>query len=149
MPPIGPGRSPKALTQKKIDFLGNDLNPYEVNKGQKGSVNADIVSDELRQALGQSNVPVDFDLGNWSVMEKVDGSTMVHVRGRVGVIDNEGGVFAGVVGSVSSQQERPLLVGYRPFADGGSVMYTTFHYHAQPNQRMLDVLRVLIFHLEG
>ena len=50
-------------------------------------------------------------------------------------------------GTSQSLSNRPLLVGFRPFAGGGFVLYTTFHYHAQPSAQMLDILKYLIFQL--
>ena len=52
-----------------------------------------------------------------------------------------------VSGASETLYNKPLLVGFRPFAGGGFVMYTTFHYHAQPSQQMIDTLEFLIFQL--
>ncbi|MBI3179578.1 MAG: hypothetical protein HYZ27_07935, partial [Deltaproteobacteria bacterium] len=77
---------------------------------------------------------------DWVVAEQAAASVTVYVRGDPPIRS-----------CWSCSQEtllgRPLLVAARPFSGGGQVIFTTFHYHAQPPEKMLDVLRYLVFQL--
>ncbi len=131
----------EGLSSGVIDFWGDETAAENTNKGRDGTMTATITDAGLESFLGADTADIDFDLDVWSVIETVSSSVDVYVEGNVSVYTDDYNTQTGSAGV------RPLLVGSRPFSGGGYVIYTTFHYHSQPSQEMLDILRYLIFQL--
>jgi hypothetical protein len=132
----------EGLKANVIDFYGSEgTDGNEVTQGVEGTITADVTNSALESFLGSDRVAVDFDLPIWAVINSVDPSVDVYVRGNFEVYTDDYGF------NKTTLTDKPLLVGYRPFAGGGYVIYTTFHYSHQPSAQMLDVLRYLIFQL--
>ncbi len=117
----------------------NDLLPACQNRygilatGHRGEVQAKVVSENLKVAVGFDELPLLFDLGGWvkinSVAQNVE--VLVAQKGK----DSEG-VF-----------ERPLMVRFKPYEGGGWVAYTSFHYHPQLSQQVKALLLALVLRL--
>ncbi len=130
----------EGLNSSAIDFYGDERNGVEPLVGKEAGISADIMDEPLEMFMATDDVAIDFDLPGWAVIEDVGAQTKVYVQGNATLEDPD-------TLATTTLTDRPLLVGYRPFAGGGYVIYTTFHYHAQPSAEMLDVLRFLIFQL--
>jgi hypothetical protein len=117
----------------------NDLLPACQNRygilatGHRGEVQAKVVGENLKIAVGFDELPILFDLGGWvkinSVAQNVE--VLVAQKGK----DSEG-VF-----------ERPLMVRFKPYEGGGWVAYTSFHYHPQLSQQVKALLLALVLRL--
>jgi hypothetical protein len=132
--PIAEGLNPEV-----IDFHGDESNAAQVNIGSEKTVVSDIMDEPLQMYMASQDLLIDFNLQGYAVIDGTS-NARVYVQGDVPVF---------VQGSAGTEtlEDRPLLVGFRPFPDGGVVLYTTFHYHAQPSGQMIQLLRYLIFQL--
>lgn len=131
----------EGLSSDVVDFRGDETTGAGVAVGQAESIQAAIEDQALEMFMGTSTLPVRFDLGAWAVVEAVNPPATVYVSGDIHVYDSAYST------STMPLEARPLLIGFRPFGGGGYLIYTTFHYHAQSDAQMLDVLRFLIFQL--
>jgi hypothetical protein len=140
--PIAEGIDPTA-----VDFYGDeDTNGSDVLIGDEGVVTANILDTDLELFMGTNQVPIDFDLMSWAVMEEAGSSnTNVVVRGDFNVsVSDPNNPWSSTSETIV---DKPLLVRFKPFVAGGYVIYTSFHYERQANAQMLDVLRFLLFQL--
>ena len=133
--PIVEGLSPDA-----IDFAGDDGHAYDVLTGPNGSTAGEIADVPLSAFVGAGEVPVEFNLDRWAMVDAVSNDVDVFVRGNLPASPTGAPVDNTLV-------ERPMLTGFQPFVGGGYVVFTTFHYHSQPDAHMIDVLSYLIFQL--
>ncbi len=101
--------------------------------GRRGEVQAKISNDNLKTAVGFEDLPILFDLGGWVKITRVAESVEVLVAQKGN--DSEG-VF-----------ERPLMVRFKPYPNGGWVAYTSFHYHPQLSMEVKAILSSLILRL--
>ncbi len=132
----------EGLSANAIDFHGDETNnAYNVLVGAEGGETADVTDAGLQSFLNADTVQLDFDLDSWAVIDDVGAGVDVYVRGDATFYLDMWG------DETDTLTSRPLLVGFRPFTSGGYVIYTTFHYHAQPSAEMVDVLKYLIFQL--
>jgi hypothetical protein len=131
----------EALAGPLLDFRGDeDVNGVSVLVGVPKHLNAHVEDGDLAQFLASNWVALDYNLDGWAIVESVTAPARVVVSGDVSAYDLESAAETPI-------GTRPLLIGVRPFVGGGYLLYTTFHYHAQPTEQMLDVLRYLIFQL--
>jgi hypothetical protein len=91
--------------------------------GRAGKVAANVVDDELRQVVGDSTT-VNFDMDDWSILEKCKGETLVEAA--------RGTAYAG----------RPLMVEVE--FGNGAVFYTSFHNRAQASEQERVLLQLLV-----
>lgn len=112
-------------------FLHTDNGDYHV--GRTGIVEAKIVDNLLRSQIGKDSVSIDFDKEGWVMIDSV--KTGINVLIQADVVDIAG----------FSVNNSPLSFITRPINNGGSVLYTSFHYEAQETNE--DMLKVLTFYL--
>lgn len=95
-------------------------------------VMADVISTDMLNLLGASEVEIDFDLGGMRVIDSIEPPTVLHLSGTRG-----------------GENGRPLMYTYRDPINGGTVIYTSFHSSAQgtASEEILDILNFLIFQL--
>jgi molecular chaperone DnaK len=92
------------------------------------TVDARIVSPQLREALGRDRVPIHFDMMAWRPISTVDAAVDVMIRGEAR-------------GMTLKRTDHALMAG---FAHGeGYVVYTSFHNHAQSSEEERALLRLI------
>jgi hypothetical protein len=128
----------EALNPTVIDFHGDETNASNVNVGSERDIVADLTDEGLQLFMASADIAIDFNLQGYAIIDATTGQ--VYARGDVPI-------FATGGSGTTLLEDRPLLVGFRPFSAGGVVLYTTFHYHAQPSAQMMQLLRYLIFQL--
>jgi len=112
-----------------IDFFGGDFNNSAPKVGKKGNMGATVVDAGMAGFLGKSNVSINFNLGAWVVMAGAPFSTTTQITA-----------------SVPQVGQAPLMVSHKPSgANGGTVLYTTFHNETQPTKDMIDILNYMVF----
>lgn len=95
-----------------------------------------VLTDPVLQATVQSsNLPVEFDLGGWSVIDSVDTGTQVLVRGNLRAYDYD-------TGDEGTLTDRPWAARFTE--SSGVVTYTSFHNHAQLDERTHALLQQLV-----
>jgi hypothetical protein len=124
----------------KIEFYGDDLVHDDAQVGEAGTILADVVDADLAQSIGGlATIEVNYDLSVWPVIESVDNSVKIQLRGdapwRVGL----------TTGTVA---DAPLLVS---FEEGeGEVVFTTYRNTANfTSESMLGVLVTIVNAITG
>jgi hypothetical protein len=118
-----------------LDFRGSEnADGTDVIVGARTELEGAVEDERLATFLATGSVHLAYDLDSWAVLDQVEAPAAVLVSGQVS--DDSGPIGA-----------RPLLVRVQPSPGSGSVLYTTFHHHAQPPEQMLAVLRWLILQL--
>ena len=131
----------EGIRQEAVNWYGGEeYDANEVVVGEESDVYGKISDPDLQLFMATPSVAIDYDLGGWAVIDSVHNQVNVFVRGDVTVSDWNTGMSYDLM-------DKPLLIGYRPFPNSGYVLYTTFHYHSQPSEQMLDILRYMIFQL--
>lgn len=117
-----------------IDFYGEDNIAGAAKVGMaESNVEADVMDDRLKEALGKDKIYVNFNLDAWVVIENVSSQTQVWVKAD----------------SIHTYSEtlynKPLMVrfGY----GNGQVIYTSFHNEAQVTRDMIEILITVIYSL--
>jgi hypothetical protein len=132
----------EGLKADVINFYGEEgSDGYNVTKGVEGDLTGQLMDPGLESFLASSTVELSYDLSSWAIIDGVSTAADIYVLGNPPIYTSDDMSTTGQLNS------KPLLVGFRPFAGGGYAIYTTFHYHSQPSEEMLDVLRYLIFQL--
>ena len=93
--------------------------------GMPGEVVANVTSPFLQQFLETDEFPVRFDVGGWVEIESISDGVEILVE----------------------TDERPMMILFEPYPNGGRVAYTSFHNHVQATEAMLQTLRALVFRL--
>lgn len=123
----------ESIWPDQVNFLGDDTVPDDAQRGDAGLVVADVVDADLKATVGNSQVNVDYDLIEFPLVESVDASTTVYLRGDVAWRDGE---------SSYVQSSSPLLVS---FTDGsGTVWLSTFRFSANTDTTAKSVVRSLL-----
>lgn len=91
--------------------------------GSSGMVTAKVADDELAAIIG-SSLPINFNMGGWSILESAEGTTLLRAA--------EGTPYARL----------PLMVEV-PVGEG-AVYYTCFHNHAQASDKESALLKLLV-----
>lgn len=94
--------------------------------GRSGTIEATVVPEFLRDALGSDRFDVVFNLSGWVQMRAVSAAVEVLVAAPDG---------------------SPLMVLFEPEPGGGRVAYTSFHTHTQANAEMQAILAALALRL--
>ncbi|MEW5849106.1 MAG: carboxypeptidase-like regulatory domain-containing protein [Myxococcota bacterium] len=125
----------EATWPEAIDYYGDDA-VFGAARGAAAAedVTAVVAEPALRDALGTSQMKVNFNLGAWVAMVDAAPSTKVYVRGPA---------------TVGSEQltNIPYVAGFKPVGGGGNVIYTSFHQEAQTTRHMDMILELLVFQL--
>jgi hypothetical protein len=114
-----------------IDFVGNDAVQFDPKVGEIDMYTASVRDASLAAYLGKDEVRINFDLMQWVVMQSVAGSATTHIEAR---IPQAGGIA-------------PLMVSFKPYQLGGTVLFTSFHNEQQATQDMENILNFLVFSL--
>lgn len=101
----------------QVDFLGEDRFPDDAQRGESGRVNASVTNDGLSAAASASELAIDYDLIEWPLVEDVDPSTTVYLRGDVTWRDGE---------DTQTLRDKPLMVSFA--AGAGTVWFSTFRF---------------------
>jgi hypothetical protein len=117
----------------RVDFLGDDTIPEAAQLGVPMNVNASIVDNGLKTAVGESSMQVDFDLDAWPVVERVAEDVTVLQKGditwRFGM-------------DSTNESGRPLAL---TFEEGdGSVVYTSWRMASNTDGKGGKAIRYLI-----
>jgi hypothetical protein len=118
----------KAVFPSQVTFLGSDP-----RVGTTGEVQATVLDEGLKRALGKEQATINFDAPNWAVIDSVPAGTQVLVRGPV---TTSGG---------TALADRPYMVQFQ--AGEGRVTYTSFHNEALTTADMDTLLEQLLFQL--
>lgn len=129
----------EAIWPEAITFYGDvDSAPGALDAAQvgvPGRLTAQVLSQDLKNALAQPTVSLEYNYSYWTVMEDVGPETTVHLRGdaEVRLSDSEGyGSMPGV----------PLLVSFE--AGSGKVIVASFHWDTQTAALTDSILVTLI-----
>ena len=115
-----------------IDFVGNDMDGFEVATGPAVTVEAHVVDSVFAAALGASHTEVEFDQAGWVVPESL-GTGVAMVQAEVTVET----WFDGEVTLTS-----PLVV--RLDHGLGAAFYTSFHNEAQVSDDVSVLLKQIV-----
>lgn len=115
---------------ERVDFLNEDAGLDGAQVGVSESVVARVTDPNLVGALGADQVEINFDFGYWTVIEDVDSSVTVHMRGDVDWRQPSGGGTARI-------EDVPLVISF-PY-EGGTVIFSSFAWRAQ-RQEVADAL---------
>ena len=129
---------PKAFPDK-IDFVGQEVILDDAQRGEIGRVTADVVDEQLAEALQVDQLSLTYNFSNWAVIERVldEDDTRVWLRGDVSYRDGDAG------GTVDLT-DVPLLVSIDTGSEfGGEVLVSTFHLDAQ-NPAVIDTMLTTI-----
>ena len=137
----------EATWPEYIDFVGDDAVFDDAQRGQRGTVIADVVNEDLAIAFGSEEAPVnttaiDFNYTNFALIENVSSEVTVWMRGDVEYrkSDSEGDVALSDV---------PLLVSFNPMGNQDAlVIYASFHLSAQTEGIVDDILRTVVGEFE-
>ncbi len=111
-----------------VNFFGDEGGESgDTDAAQTGEasslVSADVVSPELVERVGSDTVSLAYDFSNWAVITSVGPETEVLLSGAVRYQPSSGESFQTLV-------DVPLLVRFTH--NKGQVVYSTFHWAAQP-----------------
>lgn len=123
----------EAIWPDQITFLGDDRIPDDAQRGESSLVAANVVDADLESELGESQVSISYDLIEFPLIEDVDASTTVYLRGEVSWREGE---------ATHSETGSPLLVSFS--AGSGSVWLSTFRFSANTETTGKSVIRSLL-----
>ena len=128
-----------------IDFRGDDTvfdpmteipthsHPFV---GAATTITGNVLDETMRGAIGSSTANLVYDLDSWVMPYEVGPSSSAMVSGDASYWNN--------IGAYSTQSDTPLAI---QFAEGGSVIYTTFHNEGQLTHDMEAALKEIILSL--
>ena len=123
-----------------VDFLGDDLNLDDAQRGEPQTVNARVIDealmDSLEMSAGANEVEAIFNFDSWAVVEAVGADTTVLVEADV--IYQDGADMIPIAAS-------PVVLEFEHGAKGGKVIYSAFHTEAQITTDVQDIINFLIF----
>ncbi len=134
-----------------IQFFGSPESE-DAYIGVDGTVTAEVVEPGLREALGMSEVDLDYDLGWWVPIKDVAEGITVYLRGNYPAsrvaLENRMALHHKDRRKVSSMTNRARVSRTGPLAVGfnygqGFVIFTTFHNAPQRTEIEVKLLRFL------
>ncbi|MEM6929690.1 MAG: carboxypeptidase-like regulatory domain-containing protein [Myxococcota bacterium] len=127
-----------------IDFLGDDGNPLDVARGQRGEYVARVVDRDLQAVLGTEVAHIHYDFDNWTIAERT--------RGGEALLEAE--VLAAAPVPTDPPATQPSVLAVRARVGRGTVVFTSFHNQTQngslagpPTGDMLRILEDIILSL--
>ncbi|MEO0231926.1 MAG: hypothetical protein ABIM29_05225 [candidate division WOR-3 bacterium] len=124
----------EATFPEYIDFYGEDTIPGDAKEGESEENVSSRVSDErIKEALGKEKIFINFNLGEWVIIDNVGNQTEVWVKAD-SIHTYTGALF-----------NKPLMVKFN--YGSGKVIYTSFHNEAQITQDMIKILITVIYSL--
>lgn len=123
------------LSDDYIDDPLPDAVQFATSSGSGSQyVDADVVSEEMQNALGVTTTEIYFNMGGWSIAEDGGPASTVHFRADVST------------GS-STVEDAALMIHYNDPIGDGRAIYTSFHNTAQTTGDMEEILEYMIFTL--
>lgn len=107
----------------------------EPRVGIEGSYTGALADPVLQATVQSANLRVEFDLGGWSVIDSVGAGSEVLVRGNLRSYDFD-------TGEEITLADRPWAVRFPEST--GVVTYTSFHNHAQLDEKTHALLQQLV-----
>jgi len=107
-----------------VEFYGADP-----RIGDEQTITADVTDSALAGYLGKNEAEITFDLSDWVVINRVDSSTAVLVRGSFSTTEGQ-------------MTDKPLMVSFEH--GNGIVAYTCFHNEAQITDDARELLLYFI-----
>ena len=104
-----------------LDALAVQGLQFHPRGGASTVVDAELVDQELRSAIGRDCVELTFDLGGWIPVKTLPGCARVLLRGNVDL--------AGFLSGQVLAQRVPLAFSVP--VDAGQIFFTSFHNHSQ------------------
>lgn len=123
----------EAIWPEKVEFLGEDTIPDDAQRGETGTVNANVADSAMATAIGTSEVEISLDLIEWPLIESADPSTTVHLLADVRYRSGE------VTQDLAAS---PLLVSFQ--AGSGTVWFSSFRFGANTETTGKKVVRNLL-----
>lgn len=117
----------------RIDFAGDDTVPDAAQMGEMGAVDAEVVDPGLITALGMDRVQISYDLTLWPLIEGLDTTTRILLRGDAAFRNGF---------SVGSRPNTPLLVQFEQGA--GQVIFSSYRQESNSGGDALGILQTLV-----
>jgi hypothetical protein len=128
----------EAVWPEYITFVHEETGFDAAQRGTEGDIQGSVVDETLAVAIETDALELSYNFSNWSVIESVNESVDVLVRGDVTYLDPNG------TGTVDISQA-PLLVRFEPPGGlGGQVVFSTFHVDAQNDYVIDEMLRSVV-----
>ncbi len=118
----------------RVDFLGDDEEPDAAQLGEPDTVRANILDDDMAEAVGGERVDVTFDLDTWPIIESVDDEVDVYQEAE------EVGYREGT--EQDNASDVPLLVSFEQ--GDGRVVFSSWRVAANLEGRGPGVLRFVL-----
>ncbi len=139
-------------------YINFPTDPYI---GMSQQVTANITDAGLTNYINPTNPPstidLEYDLGGWVVIDSVGADTTVHVRGTFDIYSSLSSLALTsfeerqqlqtqqAVEALDQLTNKPLVVSFEPYgANGGKVIFTTFHNEAQQTDLEKKLLEYLV-----
>ncbi len=122
-----------------VEFLNEDGTYDAAQKGEIGSIVADVPDEVLANELGSETMAIEYNYSNWAVMESVGPDTVVHITG-----DATYRTGAEVGDATADLTGVPMLISFQPRGALGRVVYSSFHIDAQNPGAIDTVLLVTV-----
>ncbi len=107
----------ESVWPERLTFAGDDLVPDDAQRGESGTVRADVVDGTMAASVGAERVDVSFDLIEFPIIEGTDSRVTTYLSGRASWRVGE---------TTGSTADSPLLVS---FSHGdGVVWFSTFRF---------------------
>lgn len=101
----------------RLTFAGTDGTPDDAQRGESGTVRADVVDGTMAASIGEERVEVNFDLIEFPIIEGTDERVTTYLQGRANWRVGE---------TTGTTDDSPLLVS---FSHGdGVVWFSTFRF---------------------
>jgi hypothetical protein len=134
----------EAAWPDEIDFLGDDTVLDAAQVGELETVTATVDDDRLQRAIDMDEMSVRFDYSTWAVIDRVDdadATIWMSADTTWRSSDTDG---------VTVHPDTPILVTLRPEGtDGGRVVVSAFHFDAQTDAVLDQLLGAVVGKLEN
>lgn len=124
-----------------LNFYGDASVPHAANVGMlNNALSATIVEPILADVVGTGSISLDYNKGDWVVLQPTQPSTVrVWVKGNPAIDTNGDGT------ADTTLSNAPLLV--TTSVGQGRIVFTTFHVHQQTSSQMQRILEFIVFEL--
>jgi hypothetical protein len=134
------------LDPTALDFHGDDVDATETLLGYAEDRQGEVEDPALATFLARDQVLVRYDFHGWAIMDNVGANVTTHVRADIHTAVTSELDWAPA--SRSEVRGAPLVVSFKPFPNGGRVIFTTFHLRQSADDvAMRTVLEYLLFKL--
>lgn len=126
----------QAAWPDQIRFIG-DGSFDAAQTGLNGTITARVVDSSLANALGSDSAALELDFSNWAVMTGVASSSTVHLEADVQYLGEAEEGVQDLAGA-------PMLVSFQPAGARGKVVLSSFHFDAQSEAMMDEMLTTVV-----